>query len=66
MYCENLPLSRDLDPQENMHGEELLSIASSVLVLVIFSVALFYYLYIALIFLISVFFCSTITRHSLG
>ncbi|XP_020102964.1 phagocyte signaling-impaired protein isoform X2 [Ananas comosus] len=32
MFCENLPLSRDLDPQENMYGEELLSMASSVLV----------------------------------
>ncbi|XP_072997534.1 N-terminal acetyltransferase B complex auxiliary subunit NAA25 isoform X1 [Typha latifolia] len=33
MFCENLPLSRDLDPQENMHGEELLSMASNILVL---------------------------------
>ncbi|ONK62699.1 uncharacterized protein A4U43_C07F7040 [Asparagus officinalis] len=33
VYCENLPLSRDLDPQENMYGEELLSMASSALVL---------------------------------
>uniref|UniRef100_A0ACD5TMA4 Uncharacterized protein n=1 Tax=Avena sativa TaxID=4498 RepID=A0ACD5TMA4_AVESA len=30
-FCKNLPLSRDLDPQESMHGEELLSMASSIL-----------------------------------
>lgn len=33
MYYDNLSLSKDLDPQENMHGEELLSMASSALVL---------------------------------
>lgn len=27
MYCKNLPLSKDLDSQESMHGEELLSLA---------------------------------------
>ncbi|KAG2672979.1 hypothetical protein I3760_13G067800 [Carya illinoinensis] len=32
LYCRNLPLSKDLDPQENMHGEELLSMACNVLV----------------------------------
>ncbi|KAL4189567.1 hypothetical protein AMTRI_Chr08g207790 [Amborella trichopoda] len=32
IYCRNLPLSKDLDPQENMHGEELLSLACNVLV----------------------------------
>ncbi|CAI0399724.1 unnamed protein product [Linum tenue] len=32
MFCKNLPLSKDLDPQENMHGEELLCLASSLLV----------------------------------
>ncbi|KAF8402561.1 hypothetical protein HHK36_010647 [Tetracentron sinense] len=32
MYCQNLPLSKDLDPQENMHGEELLSMACNVLI----------------------------------
>ncbi|KAJ4978208.1 hypothetical protein NE237_008988 [Protea cynaroides] len=32
MYCKNLPLSKDLDPQENMHGEELLSMACNILV----------------------------------
>ncbi|GAB2286070.1 N-alpha-acetyltransferase 25, NatB auxiliary subunit [Dionaea muscipula] len=39
MYCKSLHLSRDLDAQENMHGEELLSMASNVLVqvLVVFS-----------------------------
>lgn len=42
VYCENLPLSRDLDPQENMYGEELLSMASSVLVLVCNSVTMFF------------------------
>lgn len=31
-FYKNLPLSRDLDPQESMHGEELLSMASSILV----------------------------------
>ncbi|WJZ89167.1 hypothetical protein VitviT2T_008405 [Vitis vinifera] len=32
MYCKNLPLSKDLDQQESMHGEELLSMACNVLV----------------------------------
>lgn len=32
MYCENLPLSKDLDPQESMYGEDLLYIASNILV----------------------------------
>ncbi|XP_010685884.2 N-terminal acetyltransferase B complex auxiliary subunit NAA25 isoform X2 [Beta vulgaris subsp. vulgaris] len=32
MYRENLPLSKDLDPQESMHGEELLHMASNMLV----------------------------------
>lgn len=32
MYCKNIPLSKDLDPQESMHGEELLSITSNILV----------------------------------
>lgn len=33
MFCKDLKLSRDLDPQENMHGEDLLSMASNILVL---------------------------------
>ncbi|KAH0465541.1 hypothetical protein IEQ34_005644 [Dendrobium chrysotoxum] len=37
MYCKNLVLSSDLDPQENMHGEELLQMASSALVMVWYS-----------------------------
>ncbi|KAJ0084133.1 hypothetical protein Patl1_30998 [Pistacia atlantica] len=32
MYCKNLALSKDLDPQESMHGEELLSMSCNVLV----------------------------------
>ncbi|GAU27259.1 hypothetical protein TSUD_125400 [Trifolium subterraneum] len=32
MYCKNLPLSKDFDPQESMHGEELLSITCNILV----------------------------------
>ncbi|KAL3518007.1 hypothetical protein ACH5RR_020596 [Cinchona calisaya] len=32
LYCKSLPLSKDLDIQENMHGEELLSMVSNVLV----------------------------------
>ncbi|KAL8128991.1 hypothetical protein V2J09_018146, partial [Rumex salicifolius] len=32
LYCQNLALSKDLDPQESMHGEELLSTASNLLV----------------------------------
>lgn len=32
MYCKSLYLSRELDPQENMHGEELLSTVCNVLV----------------------------------
>jgi N-terminal acetyltransferase B complex non-catalytic subunit len=31
-FYRNLPLSNDLDPQESMFGEELLSMASSILV----------------------------------
>ncbi|XP_062179536.1 N-terminal acetyltransferase B complex auxiliary subunit NAA25 isoform X2 [Phragmites australis] len=31
-FYKNLPLSNDLDPQESMYGEELLSMASSILV----------------------------------
>lgn len=31
-YCKNLPLSKDLDPQESMYGEELLSMVCNVLV----------------------------------
>ncbi|KAI3461689.1 hypothetical protein Pfo_018352 [Paulownia fortunei] len=32
MFCKNLPLSKDLDAQECMYGEELLSMACNVLV----------------------------------
>ncbi|XP_030963835.1 N-terminal acetyltransferase B complex auxiliary subunit NAA25 isoform X1 [Quercus lobata] len=32
MYCKNLPLSKDLDPQESLHGEELLSMVCNILV----------------------------------
>ncbi|KAL2899246.1 N-terminal acetyltransferase B complex auxiliary subunit NAA25 [Bienertia sinuspersici] len=32
LYCQNLPLSKDLDPQESMHGEELLCMVSNILV----------------------------------
>ncbi|CAJ1960492.1 unnamed protein product [Sphenostylis stenocarpa] len=32
MYCTNLPLSKNLDPQEGMHGEELLSMTCNILV----------------------------------
>ncbi|KAL7264217.1 hypothetical protein ACSBR1_002217 [Camellia fascicularis] len=32
MYCQNLPLSKDLDVQESMHGEDLLSMVSNILV----------------------------------
>ncbi|KAK9279563.1 hypothetical protein L1049_013242 [Liquidambar formosana] len=32
IYCKNLPLSKDLDPQESMHGEDLLSMACNALV----------------------------------
>ncbi|TQD78795.1 hypothetical protein C1H46_035639 [Malus baccata] len=32
MYCQNLPLSKDLDSQESMHGEELLTMACNVLI----------------------------------
>ncbi|KAL6865074.1 hypothetical protein ACP4OV_016225 [Aristida adscensionis] len=31
-FYKNLPLSNELDPQENMYGEELLSMASNILV----------------------------------
>ncbi|XP_071716967.1 N-terminal acetyltransferase B complex auxiliary subunit NAA25 isoform X2 [Rutidosis leptorrhynchoides] len=32
MYCESLPLSKELDVQETMHGEEFLSMTCNVLV----------------------------------
>ncbi|XP_076930880.1 N-terminal acetyltransferase B complex auxiliary subunit NAA25-like [Bidens hawaiensis] len=32
MYCQNLPLSKDLDVQETMYGEELLSMTCNVLI----------------------------------
>ncbi|CAN8253181.1 unnamed protein product [Cochlearia groenlandica] len=32
LYCQNLPLSKDLDLQESMFGEELLSLISNMLV----------------------------------
>ncbi|KAL6532598.1 hypothetical protein OROHE_014020 [Orobanche hederae] len=32
MFCTNLPLSKELDAQDSMYGEELLSMASSLLV----------------------------------
>lgn len=32
MYCKNLPLSKDLDVQESMHGEDLLSMVANILV----------------------------------
>ncbi|KAL5580626.1 hypothetical protein UlMin_013068 [Ulmus minor] len=32
MYCKNLPLSKDLDPQESTYGEELLSMVCNVLI----------------------------------
>ncbi|CAN7032690.1 unnamed protein product [Brassica oleracea var. botrytis] len=32
LYCQNLPLSKDLDPQESMFGEELLSLINNMLV----------------------------------
>ncbi|KAL1217593.1 N-terminal acetyltransferase B complex auxiliary subunit NAA25 [Cardamine amara subsp. amara] len=32
LYCQNLPLSKDLDPQESMFGEELPSLISNMLV----------------------------------
>ncbi|KAL3616220.1 hypothetical protein CASFOL_039610 [Castilleja foliolosa] len=32
MFCKNLPLSKELDAQESMYGEELLTMASTLLV----------------------------------
>ncbi|XP_074367658.1 N-terminal acetyltransferase B complex auxiliary subunit NAA25 isoform X2 [Apium graveolens] len=32
LYCKNLPLSKDLDIQESVHGEDLLSMACNILV----------------------------------
>ncbi|KAL6499843.1 hypothetical protein OROGR_027753 [Orobanche gracilis] len=32
IFCTNLPLSKELDAQDSMYGEELLSMASSLLV----------------------------------
>lgn len=35
LYCKSLPLSKDLDPQESLHGEELLSMVCNLLVQVL-------------------------------
>lgn len=35
IFCKNLPLSKDLDAQESMYGEDLLSVACNVLVQVL-------------------------------
>jgi len=46
MYCKNIPLSRDLDPQESMHGEELLSITCNILVQVCYiSFLMFFFIW---------------------
>lgn len=34
LYCESIPLSNALDPQENMHGEGLLPLACNIHVMV--------------------------------
>ncbi|XP_042413928.1 N-terminal acetyltransferase B complex auxiliary subunit NAA25-like isoform X1 [Zingiber officinale] len=44
MYCKNLTLSKDLDPQENMHGEELLSMISNILVVLFWRTRILGYL----------------------
>lgn len=41
MYCKKLSFSKDLDPQENVHGEEFLSMASNALVQVSYCVTKF-------------------------
>ncbi|XP_020581791.1 N-terminal acetyltransferase B complex auxiliary subunit NAA25 [Phalaenopsis equestris] len=51
MYCKNLALSSDLDPQENMHGEELLHMASSALVMLYWRTRYFGYLLEAILVL---------------
>lgn len=60
MYCKNLPLSKDLDLQENMHGEYLLSMASNVLVQLFWRTRNFGYLLEAIMVLE---FGLTIRRH---
>lgn len=60
MYCKNLPLSKDLDLQENMHGENLLSMASNVLVQLYWRTRNFGYLLEAIMVLE---FGLTIRRH---
>ncbi|KAG0498549.1 hypothetical protein HPP92_002844 [Vanilla planifolia] len=51
MYCKNLGLSRDLDPQENFYGEDLLHMASNVLLLLYWRTGCFAYLVEALLVL---------------
>ncbi|KAI0519826.1 hypothetical protein KFK09_007287 [Dendrobium nobile] len=51
VYCKNLVLSSDLDPQENMHGEELLQMASSALVMLYWRTRCYGYLLEALLVL---------------
>ncbi|KAF9603410.1 hypothetical protein IFM89_036111 [Coptis chinensis] len=51
MYCKNLPLSKDFDPQENMHGEDLLSMAANVLVQLFWRTRSFGYLLEAILVL---------------
>ncbi|CAO2840025.1 unnamed protein product [Amaranthus hypochondriacus] len=51
MYCENLPLSKDLDSQESMHGEELLTMASNILVQLYWKTSTIGYLFEAIMML---------------
>lgn len=55
MYCKNLPLSKDLDSQESMHGEELLSLACNAFIQVCES-SLFCFIYM-LFFFLGFYFC---------
>ncbi|XP_039128468.1 LOW QUALITY PROTEIN: N-terminal acetyltransferase B complex auxiliary subunit NAA25 [Dioscorea cayenensis subsp. rotundata] len=51
MYCKSLYLSRELDPQENMHGEELLSTVCNVLVHLFWRTRCLSYLLVAILVL---------------
>ncbi|KAJ0979283.1 hypothetical protein J5N97_014757 [Dioscorea zingiberensis] len=51
IYCRNLYLSGELDPQENMYGEELLSMACNVLVHLFWRTRCLSYLLVAILVL---------------
>lgn len=50
MFCKNLPMSKELDVQESVYGDELLSMACHVLVQVLgYVTKLYSYIFVLLL-----------------